>query len=147
MQKFSKINSVFLFLLLFIFPATSCNDNNTIIPYVYVNFYIDLNNPEYYDLNAIGNSVHVTGGVKGIIIYRKSIDEYLAFDRTCTYDPNHEWGKVVLDENMSSAMDTVCGSEFSFMLDGAAVGGPAAFPLQQYNVLYDESNNLLYISN
>ena len=76
---------------------SSCNKKNDVIPDVYVDFYIDLNDPQFIDLNAMGGSVTVDARTNnlgleaagydgnGIIIYRGP-DEFYAYDRTCPHD-------------------------------------------------------------
>jgi hypothetical protein len=122
----------------------NCNDQEDIIPYVYVNIYIDLNDPEYVDLNAVGNSVMVTGGVKGIIIFRKSLDEFTAFDRASPANPDCA---VNLDETGTTAIDTCTNSKFSLLLDGAVIEGPASLPLKMYQVHYNPNTLMLQITN
>jgi len=133
-------------LLVFAFTF-SCKNEDDPIPYAYVNFYIDLNAPDYNILNAIGGFVSVTGGYKGIIIYRHSFEEFYAFERACTYDPTAEYGMVKMDNTGLFAIDSVCGSKFSILLDGTPVDGPATFALKRYFATYNENTNILYITN
>ena len=51
-------------------------DRNDYIRDVYVNIEIPLNQPEFSELNAIGNSIFISGGVKGIIIYHNNVNNY-----------------------------------------------------------------------
>ena len=46
-----------------------------------INFSIYPNTPEYQDLNDVGGWVYLTGGNYGLIVYRLSIDEFMAYDR------------------------------------------------------------------
>ena len=88
------IRSYYAFFLLavvlsIILLSPSCgkeNTDTTEIPYVYVNFSIDPSSIQYGNLNIPGNYAYVKGGYRGIIIYHYTQDEYLAFERTCTYD-------------------------------------------------------------
>src|ERR1700722_18030653 len=56
------------------------------VPNVAVSFTIDINNPQYVNLTAVGGWIYVTGGYDGIIIYRLTSGTFLAFDRGCPYD-------------------------------------------------------------
>ena len=124
----------------------SCDENNNPIPNVYVDIYIDLTDPLYYDLQSVGGFVYITGGVNGILIYRTSADEFRAYDRTCPYDP--DIGRIVVNDASLNAIDSVgCKSEFSLLLDGAVSQGPAQFPLKQYQCIYDRNNQILHIKN
>jgi len=149
-MKLHKISSTkiilkFTFILLF-FVFASCNEEKELIPNVYVDFQIDLNDPEYKDLNVTGGYINVTGGHRGILIYRRSFDEFSAYDRACPYDP--ECGYVSADESVFLAVDTVCcKSEFALTLNGAVTTGPAQFPLRNYSVQYNSSTNLIRVTN
>ncbi len=124
----------------------SCDENKNPIPNVYVDIYIDLTDPLYYDLQSVGGYVYITGGVNGILIYRSSADEFSAYDRTCPYDP--DIGRVVVDNTNFNAIDSVgCKSEFSLLLGGTVSQGPAEFPLKAYNCIYDMNNQTLHIKN
>ena len=46
-----------------------------------INFSIYPNTPEYQELNDVGGWVYITGGQDGIIVYRLSLDEFMAYDR------------------------------------------------------------------
>ena len=66
---------ILIFLLFFI---SSYIDRNDYIKDVYVNIEVPLNQPEYSDLDAIGNSIFISGGVRGIIIYHLNVNDYRA---------------------------------------------------------------------
>ena len=141
----SKI--VLIFLSLFLIGTFSTCENNNPIPEVYVNFTIYIN-PSYLPLNSVGGSVYIPyEGNKGIIVARASFEKFSAYDATCTYDPEHEWGRVVIESSSISAKDTVCGSQFSLMLDGMVTNGPAGLSLIQYVVDYNPNLGSLHIHN
>lgn len=135
--------------LLLILPLIfSCNgggvDNN--IPNVQVDVYIPLSLPEYATLNGIGNHVLVAGGYKGILVFRKSIDQFAAYERACPYDPMVNSSIIVADSNLVLGVDRTCGSRFNFF-DGSVLNGPSSRPLKQYNCDYDVQLNTLRIYN
>ncbi len=133
-------------MVLWISLVFSCDKNQSQIPNVYVDIYIDLTDPLYSDLQIPGNYVYITGGVNGIIVYRSSSDEFSAFERTCPYDP--DCGKVFVDQANYTAVDTVCcGSTFSLLLDGTVTKGPSPYPLKKYQCSYDLNSNILRITN
>lgn len=137
-----------IFILFILLGNFSSCDNQSPVPEVYVNFNIELNNPTFLPLNSVGSAVLIPyEGNKGIIVIRSSFEEFLAFDATCTYDPEHEWGRVRIDQTMISATDTVCGSEFSLILNGAVTKGPAGLSLTQYVADYNQNLNSLHIHN
>lgn len=134
------------FLFLIIFGNLSCKKNSTdeVIPNVPVNLTIYLSLPQYSALNSIGNSVEVSGGYRGIIVYRRSLQEFVAFDLACPYDPSK--GKMELDSSYISTIHTICGSKFS-LYDGSKISGPATRPMKQYNADYSSNDNAVYIFN
>jgi hypothetical protein len=93
----------------------------------------------------LGSVVVPNQGNKGIIITRTDFEEFRAYDATCTYDPDHHWGKVVPEKNGLFAKDTVCGSRFNLLYDGYANDGPASIPLKMYVV--ETNGETLFIHN
>jgi hypothetical protein len=87
--------------------------------------------PNHPDLFSDGGYIFVNdGGVRGIILYRKSTTTYLAFERNCSYRPNDACATVDVHASTLFMQDACCGSSFKF--DGKPSGGPAWRPLQQY---------------
>jgi hypothetical protein len=142
-----KLIKVFYCFLVIVLLASSCKkdkENYADIPYVYVDFTID---PMFNNLNNIGDVEVFTGGYRGIIIYRASDIEFMAYERTCTYDPDETCSKLYIDPNSSLfAVDTCCGSTF-LLLDGSPTTGPATISLKQYRTLYDAANSKLRVYN
>lgn len=69
--------------LLLIFLFTSCEEVEDNIPDVHVSFSIYLDDPVNRELRTVGNSITVVGGHAGIIIYRLTNEEFIAYDRIC----------------------------------------------------------------
>tara|TARA_B100001113_G_C21056538_1_gene599223 strand:- start:92 stop:505 length:414 start_codon:yes stop_codon:yes gene_type:complete len=124
------MKKVILFTCLFGF-FTSCVDKNDYIRDVYVNIEIPLNQPEYSELNAIGNSIFISGGVKGIIIYHSNLNEYKAFDRNCSFEPSSECAYID-SINSTIASCSCCNSMFLIDQEGISTNGPALLPLKEY---------------
>jgi hypothetical protein len=124
----------------------ACRKNEELIPNVAVNEYIDLNLPSYSTLNAVNNWIYYPAGAKGLIIFRKSTTEFVAYERACTYDPNTTGATIYMLANGIDARDSICGSKF-FIFDGSIINGPASRPLQQYRCTYNISANQLHIYN
>jgi len=146
MKNSAKMLSAWVIGLFLLFYMASCKKNNDRVPTVAVDEYLNLNLPEYFNLNAINNWVYYNyAGNKGLIVIRKSQTEFAAYERTCTFDPNVSSAIVEGIENDIFAIDSVCGSKFS-LLDGSIVNGPAGQPLLQYRTQL-LSNNILHIYN
>jgi hypothetical protein len=137
MGSIYKILRYTFLVLLFLLLTPQCKkDKQDEIPYVYVNFYINVNSTQYLGLNNIGGYVYVTGGVRGIIIYRRSTDEFMAYDRDCPYQPSNANAIIDVDASAVMAIDSSCGSQF-LLLDGSIVKGPATIFLKQYHTTFD----------
>jgi len=146
------IKKVFVYavlLLLIALPIGGCEKNGEVVPYVPVNFYISLADPDFVTLNGVGNMVMVTGGFRGIIVYRYSFDKFLAFDRCCTQDIDNEQGRVEADPVYKGIVTCpICKSGFMLQSDGIPLNGSTArLGLRQYEVSYDPTNMQLMISN
>ena len=124
----------------------SCKKENPqlTIPEVYVNFFINPNSTEYLELNSPGGWVTVTGGYRGILIYRLTLEEFFAYERTCPWDPGEEGARIEVEESGITVVCPVCGSKY-ILLDGSPFEGPSTYLLKQYRTTYDGS--LLYVYN
>jgi nitrite reductase/ring-hydroxylating ferredoxin subunit len=140
-MKSSFIKSlVFLssFFILILLTPQCKKDKNEQIPYVYVNFYLNPNSTQYSALNNIGGYMYVTGGVRGIIVYRRSNDEFVALERNCPYQPSTNCA-VEVDNSGLTSTDACCGSQF-LLMDGSIVKGPATTQMKLYQTSYDGTN-------
>ena len=137
-----KYISFFLFAILVI----SCVRNQNIVHYVYVNQYINISLPSYSSLNAVGGWIYITGGSKGIIVYRQSFDQFSAYDRHCTYNANDPCGKASVDSTNSFVECSCDGSQYQ-LYDGLVIQGPALYSLKPYQTTFDPLTNQLHIFN
>lgn len=141
---FTIVKKWFLILMTSGLLVFSCKKNNDSVPRVLVDEYIDLTFPSYYTLNAVNGWIYYPGGNKGIIIFRRSGSEFVAFDRTCTYDASEPCSIVEVETSSIIAVDSCCGSRFS-LYDGTVVNAPANQNLLQYNAVLQ--GNILHIYN
>lgn len=134
----SMIRFRYLIYFLFIFLFACGEDTpREEIPYAtFADIYIQLDLPEYNDLSFDGGYVTLSQGVRGIILYRENISTYHAFERNCSYAPYDACATVNVHSSNLFMSDPCCGSSFSFKT-GEPTGGPAQFPLRQYQVSLD----------
>jgi nitrite reductase/ring-hydroxylating ferredoxin subunit len=92
---------------------------------------INLNLPEYIALKTDGGYQEISGGVRGIILYRKSSAEYLAWEMNCSFRPNDACATVNVHSSGLYMTDPCCSSNFDFST-GVPTAGPAWRPLQRY---------------
>ena len=123
---------------------SSCIDSNAYIQDVYVNIEIPVNQPEYSDLDAIGNSIFITGGVRGIIIYHSNVNDYRAFDLNCSFEPSTQCAYID-SINSTIASCNCCSSKFLIDQNGITANGPALLPLKEYYTSF--SGGILKIKN
>ena len=136
----------YFYLLFFGILLFQACDDETIedgIPIVIVNETINLNNYQYQSLNLIGGFAYLNAGVRGIIIYRQSLNQFIAIERNCTFQPLSECADVSVDNSSLFLIDSCCNSTFDY--NGFPTGGPATLPLRQYRTILNE--NLLTITN
>jgi nitrite reductase/ring-hydroxylating ferredoxin subunit len=134
-MKFRSVLALSILLLL------SCGkDDGTNIPDVYVNYTVPINDPSISALNGPGGAVVISGhGVAGIIIYRRSDNVYVAYDRCSSVNPQSKCA-VTLDNPSLTVTDPCSGAKFS-LFDGTPVKAPATKSLKSYQV----TANSLYL--
>ncbi len=140
----SKLRIFLLICIFFILPYSCKKNNNDVIPDVFVDFYIDLSDPEFFNLNAIGNFVYVNSSTNnlgykasgydnnGIIIYRAQEEEFIALDRTCPHDYVLNGASVAVEADGIYAECPVCESSFALPAYGTPSSGPSKYPLKMY---------------
>lgn len=138
-----------LLILLVVLLTTSCRDDdeNERVPRIQTDITLNLNLPEYNILLNPGGWLYLTGGSRGIIVYRVNNDEFSAFDRHCTFNVP-EACRVFVDEDSGLiARDTLCcGSTFE-IITGNVVEGPAQFQLQSFRTQFNQNTDQLRIFN
>ncbi|HLN55172.1 MAG TPA: hypothetical protein VK207_04210 [Bacteroidales bacterium] len=145
----SKIKLFFIFCVT-VLTAASCNKKNDVIPDVTVDFYLDITDARFIDLNAIGGSVLVNSSTNndryasgyqgsGIIVSR-GVDEFFAYDRTCPHDYTLD-GSVVRIEidptGFAKAVCPKCKSTFELISYGTPASGVSQYPLKNYRTSFD----------
>jgi hypothetical protein len=111
--------------------------NNNPVPSVPVNVILYPSDPLYFKIQAIGGWIYFNNvGINGIIIYRKSNQEFVAIERTSSYLPNNSGALVKVQSDNFSCRDTVSNSKWQ-IIDGTIIQGPATWPLRLYGTTYD----------
>lgn len=123
-----------LFVLFGVLLFSCSKDHEDRIPDVYVNYQITLQEFNIKSTNGLllvnkGNNT----GVAGLIIYRKPNNEWIAFDRCSSVNPEQQCAVIPDDPNLT-ATDPCSGAKFS-MFDGSPVKAPATRGLKEYNVI------------
>lgn len=135
-----QLKKTSLFILIFSAIVFACrkekpNDVKT----GYIDITININLAQYNELTQPGGWIYLAGNYpsKGIIVYRRNLDEFMAYERQCTYDPNGTCKLLHIESNNIMAVDTVCGSKF-ILTDGSVVNPPASKPLMPYKTTFND---------
>jgi nitrite reductase/ring-hydroxylating ferredoxin subunit len=154
----SKIR-FFLITAALILSVSSCNKNNDVIPDVTVSFNLDLNDPEFVNLNAMGGSVTVNANTNnwghyaagfdgnGIIIYA-GVDEFMAYDRTCPHDYAVNGLSIAVKIDPQSSITAICpecGTTYALSANGTPASGIGRYPLKNYKTSFD--GRFVYVRN
>jgi nitrite reductase/ring-hydroxylating ferredoxin subunit len=134
----------FVPVLIAVAALSSCKkENQTGVPPVSLDFTININLPEYYRLQVVGGWEYLTGGSQGLIVYRKTQDEFVALDRHCPYQPENLC-RVFVDESQVIARDTACCESAFLLMDGMPTDGPSSFPLTSYHTIFNGTTLRIY---
>ncbi len=127
--------------------VTGCNKNKIHpVPDIPFDMTIDINLPSYNALIGVGSYAYVNGGSRGVIVYRRNIDEFVAFDRHSPVDLDGTCPEPLYPDpdNFLMLIDSCGPAKFS-LFDGSPVEG-SEFGLRQYQTIYN-GTNLLRIYN
>jgi hypothetical protein len=135
---------------------TGCTDDDDSpyaeIPDGPVSLTINLDLPLYHHMYTMGSFSYHDGGHKGVLLVHNFDDEYYAFERTCTHQPDLSCSRVEVDSLLinircgsyqDGSWEECCGSKFFF--NGQVEQSPARFPLKQFPVL--KSGSVLTVRN
>jgi hypothetical protein len=112
--------------------------------YGYVNFSIDPESTQYYNLNY-GNRgwEYFQGGYNGVVIFRVNYNEFVCFERSCTAKGCNGRLNVDSTNNVILVCDE-CGSKYIYV-DGSPVSGSRSNrSLYNYCTYYDGINLYVY---
>jgi Rieske Fe-S protein len=129
---------------LLVLMITGCKKDIFQFPYVPIRLDLGL----YSDLGQLGpgESIFKDGyGVRGLIIYRDTENNYYVFDRACTYEKDFSC-HVNKDASFAQVMEcSCCKSRFLLGESADPIKGPASHALVRYNAFLD--GDLLKITN
>jgi hypothetical protein len=139
-MRINPLLSLFLVLLL-IFTGCDKTKNNPVPNYPF-DIAIDINLPSYNSLTGVGGWAYVAGGSKGIIVYRRSLDEFVAFDRHSPADVNGICAQPLYPDssNFLQLNDDCNNAKFS-LYDGSPIAG-SDYGLRLYQTVYNGTSQL-----
>ncbi len=129
-----------ILLSIFFIASYSCKkEENNNVPLTQVDINIVLDDPDYIKLKTIGGWEYISGGSRGIIVFRAGENDFKAYDRHCTFQPSNSCALVSVDANNITATDNCCGSSF-LLQDGSVSKPPATTSLKSYSTSFDGTN-------
>lgn len=137
-----KLSIIFSLVLIFLTSTSSCNKNRRHpVPSIPFDISINTNLPSYSNLTGVGGYAYVQGGSKGVVVYRRSTYEFVAFDRhSPANDGTCEDPLVTNDDNFLQLDDLCTGATFS-LYDGSPLSG-SDFGLRMYVTVFDGNSEL-----
>ena len=134
---------IVIILFISLISCDNTEDPNNILPDIPVSVTLYLNNPSNNNLLAVGGWVEKSGGIKGIVVYHASIDNYLAYDLACPNLPPSDCTKMIIEDGLT--MLCKCNNaKYALALGGAPQSG-TIYPAKQYRVVKNGSE--LFITN
>ena len=123
-----------LLFALFTLPLGGCRDTPGVIPFVDVNVDLNLALPAYNSLNFPGNWLYISGGSRGLIVYRYTLDEFVVLDRHATFDVGAGCQCTVLADGYT--IEDPCSGSQWYIFDGSIIQGPTTAPLERYTTTW-----------
>lgn len=120
------------------------NQNNHPVASIPVQLTIYPNDPAYLKVQVVGGWMYIDGGIRGIVLYRKSEQEFVAVERSSSHLPDNDAAKVRVMNDNFTLRDTISDSRWR-MFDGQVTQGPATWALRLYGTSYN--GNSLRITN
>ncbi len=126
-----------IFLMAFLLIAVSCKKNrNHPVPSIPFDIAVNISLPSYNQLQGVGGWTTVNGGSKGIIVYRKSYDEFVSFDLHSPANDGQCAQPLIPDSSNFLQLNDLCtGATFS-LFDGSPMTG-SDLGLRQYQTTWD----------
>lgn len=136
-----KLQFIFILLAGTLLYGCTKNDNHP-VPNIPFDTTINITLPSYSDLLNVSGYAYVSGGSRGIIVYRRGLDDFVAFDRHSPADPNGDCSMPLVpnDDNYLQLDDSCNNASFS-LYDGSPISN-SDFGLRMYQTSWDGYENL-----
>lgn len=133
-----------IFFILFLSVFACKKNKQHPVPYYSFDTYINLNLPTYQNLQGVGGWAYISGvGSKGIVVYRQSMQNFVAWDRQSPADEGLDCqsGLVVNEDNYLILDDPCSNSQYS-LYDGSVISGGGKWGLRKYETQYTGGSSL-----
>ncbi|NVK63518.1 MAG: hypothetical protein HWE22_02980 [Flavobacteriales bacterium] len=137
-----KVRFILFFLVFGMLTGCTKNDQHP-VPSIPFDISIDISLPSYSALMGVSGWAYVNGGSRGIIVYRRGVSDFVAFDRHSPADPvgtSCDQPLVPDDNNFLQLNDTCNNATFS-LYDGSPISN-SVYGLRMYQTMWDGNQNL-----
>ena len=137
----------FILMIMGLLVLSGCNKNEQHpVPSIPFDITIDFSLPTYSNLIGVSGWAYVNVGSKGIIVYRRGIDDFVAFDRHSPADPAGTCSTPLYpDSSNYLQLNDDCNSATFSLYDGSPMSN-SDWGLRQYATQWN-GNNMLRIYN
>lgn len=144
-RQFIFMKKILVLVILTVFLGCSNNDNNNdCVPFINVNETINLDLPQFIDLQVPGGWAYAPGGHQGLILYNINGFQFKAFDRICPGQDLNSCSQM----NVDASLRIICpcdDSEYN-ILNGAPLTEGASCFAKEY-LVENISDSVLRITN
>jgi nitrite reductase/ring-hydroxylating ferredoxin subunit len=132
-----------IFIILLFSGLISCTTDNVLLPDILVDEYVYLNNPSNINLQAPGGWAYVSGGIKGIIVYRVSIDQFKAYERSCPHISPNMCSVLYVEKGIT--VECECDKKTFLLATGEPLDG-ASHGLKEYRAYLIDDGTLRIVN-
>lgn len=134
---------LFILLIAGLTLSSSCKKNNSgnPVPVIPTDMTININLPTYNSLIGVGGWCYVVGGSKGIVVYRRSLDEFVAFDRHSPANDGLCANPLVIDDDNNLQLIDSCNNAVFSLVDGSPIAN-SEFGLRAYVTFFNGTDQL-----
>ena len=133
----------FILMIMGLLVLSGCNKNEQHpVPSIPFDITIDFSLPTYSNLIGVSGWAYVNVGSKGIIVYRRGIDDFVAFDRHSPADPAGTCSTPLYpDSSNYLQLNDDCNSATFPLYDGSPMSN-SDWGLRQYATQWNGNNTL-----
>jgi hypothetical protein len=136
-----KLRFILMFSVGFVLSACIKNSNHP-VPNIPFDLTINITLPTYSSLMGVSGYAYVNAGSKGVIVYRRGIDDFVAFDRHSPADIAGTCATPLTPDSTNFLMlNDECNDAVFSLYDGSPVSG-SEFGLRQYAVAWNGTETL-----
>jgi nitrite reductase/ring-hydroxylating ferredoxin subunit len=144
----SKLRFLLITIALMVLICSCNKKQNDVIPNTIVDFTLNINDPQFVILSAMGGADTVDARTNnwgsraagfdgnGIIIYR-GVDEFYAYDRTCPHDYAVNGLSIKVRIDFIYAVCPECKTTYALSANGTPASGVGRYPLKNYRTSFD----------